>query len=54
MKDIFESSEPMEKRAFLNFLLQNPTVSGKKLEFTLRKPFNYIHELALNPIRLPG
>jgi hypothetical protein len=52
MKDIFESSEPMEKRAFLNFLLQNPTVSGKKLEFTLRKPFNYIHELALNPIRL--
>jgi DNA invertase Pin-like site-specific DNA recombinase len=52
MKEIFESSEPMEKRAFLNFLLQNPTVEGKKLDFTLRKPFNYIHELALCPTRL--
>ena len=52
MKDIFESSEPMEKRAFLNFLLQNPTVDNKKLEFTLRKPFNLIHELALNPTGL--
>ena len=49
MKDIFESSETMEKRAFLNFLLQNPVVDGKNLEFTLRKPFNYIQELAYNP-----
>ncbi|MBI4086447.1 recombinase zinc beta ribbon domain-containing protein [Candidatus Kaiserbacteria bacterium] len=54
MKDIFESSEIVEKRAFLNFLLQNPTVSGKNLEFTLRKPFNLIHELALNPNWLRG
>lgn len=52
MKEIFESSEPMEKRAFLNYLLQNPTVEGKKLDFTSRKPFNYIHELALCPNRL--
>jgi len=52
MKEIFESSEPLEKRAFLNFLLQNPTVSGKKLDFTLRKPFNLILDLATCPIGL--
>ncbi len=52
MKEIFESSEPHEKRAFLNFLLQNPTVSGKKLDFTLRKPLNLILELADCPIGL--
>lgn len=46
MKEIFESSEPLEKRAFLNFLLQNPTVDGKKLDFTLKNPFNLILELA--------
>ena len=52
MKDIFDSSEPIEKRAFLNFMLQNPTVSGKNIEFTLRKPFNLILELAYNPTGL--
>lgn len=50
--DIFESSEPMEKRAILGFMLQNPTVSGKKLEFTLRKPFNTVLELAICPTGL--
>jgi len=49
MKEIFISSEPLEKRAFLNFLLQNPTVSAKKLEFTLRKPFNLLLELSHRP-----
>lgn len=53
MKEIFESSEKVEKRAFLNFLLQNPTVSAKKLEFDLQKPFNLILDLALHPIGLP-
>jgi DNA invertase Pin-like site-specific DNA recombinase len=52
MKEIFESSENIEKRAFLNFLLQNPTVSAKKIEFTLRKPFNLILELAHSPLVL--
>ena len=29
-KSIFDnSSEPAEKRAFLNYILQNPTVNGK-------------------------
>jgi len=51
---IFESSETMEKRAILNFILQNPTVSGKKLEFTLRKPFDTVLELAHCPVGLPS
>ncbi len=48
-KQIFESSEPEEKRAFLNYLLQNPTVNAKKLEFTIRTPFNLVLELANRP-----
>jgi hypothetical protein len=50
-KDIFESSEPDEKRAFLNYLLQNPTVARKKLEFTLRSPFNLVLEMSGRPNR---
>ena len=49
MGEIFEGSEPAEKRAILNFLLQNPTVSGKTLEFTLRKPFEAVLELSHRP-----
>ena len=49
MSDIFESSEPLEKRAILNFLLQNPTVSAKKLDFTLKKPFDTVLALAHHP-----
>ena len=52
MGDVFESSEPEEKRAILNFLLQNPTVSGKKLDFELKKPFATVLELADCPTRL--
>lgn len=37
---IFKSSEPMEKRAFLNFLLQNSKLQGRKFTFELKKPFN--------------
>ena len=53
-KSIFESSEPHEKRAFLNYLLQNPTVNDKKLEFTVRSPFNLVLELASSPNWLRG
>ena len=53
-KSIFESSEPAEKRVFLNYLLQNPTVNEKTLGFTLRSPFNLVLELADNPTSLPG
>ena len=37
---LFESSEPHEKRAFANFLLQNCQLDGKKLIFTLKSPFD--------------
>ncbi len=50
-KEIFESSEVNEKRAFLNYLLQNPTVKANKLEFTLRTPFNLVLELSGRPNR---
>lgn len=53
MGEIFESSEIHEKRAILNFLLQNPTVSDRKLDFTLRKPFDTVLELAESPVWLP-
>ena len=49
-KQIFESSEPSEKRAFLNFMLQNPTINEKKLEYSLRYPFNLVIELADRPL----
>ncbi|MBM3272391.1 hypothetical protein FJY94_03915 [Candidatus Kaiserbacteria bacterium] len=49
-KTIFEnSSEPADKRAFLSFVLQNPTVNGKKLDFTLASPFNLVLGLADSP-----
>lgn len=45
-KSIFESSETNEKRAFINYLLQNPTVKSKDLHFTMRSPFDLVLELA--------
>jgi hypothetical protein len=51
--DIFNRSEAHEKRMLLNYLLQNPTVDGKTLGFTLRSPFNTVLELATCPSWLP-
>lgn len=48
-REIFESSEPSEKRTLLNYLLQNPTLNEKKLGFTLASPFNLVLELAESP-----
>ena len=42
--DIFQSSEPMEKRAFINFLFQNCQLEGKNLKFELKTPFNRVLE----------
>lgn len=54
-RTIFEnSSEPDKKRAFLNYLLQNPTVDGKNLYFTIASPFNLVLELADSPNWLRG
>lgn len=53
-KTIFEnSSEPARKRAFLNYILQNPTVNEKKLYFSVASPFNLVLELADCPNWLP-
>ncbi|MEK7069437.1 MAG: hypothetical protein AAB822_00545 [Patescibacteria group bacterium] len=49
---LFESSEVLEKRAMLNFLLQNCVANGKKLEFDLRSPFDHILTFAKQPIEL--
>ena len=53
-KEIFENcSEPIQKRAFLNYLLQNPTVNKKKLYFSIASPFNLVLELSDSPDLLP-
>jgi len=53
-KTIFDnSSEPARKRAFLNYLLQNPTLNGKKLYFSIASPFNLVLEWANCPTWLP-
>ena len=50
-KTIFEnSSEPARKRAFLNYLLQNPMVNGKTLTYQLRSPFNYLLDLNISSL----
>lgn len=43
---IFDSSETHEKRAFINYLIQNPTVACKQLLFDLRSPFDLVLNLA--------
>ncbi len=50
-KTIFKGSEPKDKRVFLNYLLQNPTIKAKEPTFTLRSPFNLVLELASSPLR---
>ncbi len=53
-EEIFESSEPHEKRAFANFLLQNCKLDGKKLNFELKAPFNGVLEANSRSNMLPG
>jgi site-specific DNA recombinase len=54
-RSIFENcSEPQEKRAFLNMLLQNPTIEGKKLYFSIASPFDLVLDLASSPDWLRG
>ncbi|MBP6859696.1 MAG: hypothetical protein KBC69_03710 [Candidatus Magasanikbacteria bacterium] len=51
-KTIFEnSSEVAGKRAFLNYILQNPIVTGKTLSFELKKPFDLVLNLANEQIK---
>lgn len=41
-KELFESSEPQEKRLLLKMTLQNPTLNGKKVCYNWIKPFDTI------------
>jgi hypothetical protein len=52
IKAIFEGSEVSEKRAIINFVLSNLTVSDRKLSFSTRKPFDVILDLAQHPTGL--
>ncbi len=47
---LFQSSEVEEKRALLNFLLQNSLVENKKLTFELRKPFDLLLKVPLQEL----
>ena len=49
-REIFDGcSETVEKRAFLKYLLQNPSIKGKKLCFTIASPFGELLEYASCP-----
>ena len=50
--EIFESSEPTEKRQLLKYVFQNCRLSGKNLEFDLRSPFDTIVSTKGHPIGL--
>lgn len=41
-REIFESSEPQEKRQLLNYLLQNLELKGKNLVFKAKTPFDTV------------
>ena len=52
--EIFESSEVTEKRTLLNFLLQNPVLSGRNLLFKLKSPFDVIAQCGKTQDWLPS
>jgi len=43
--ELFKSSKVEQKRALINFLLSNLQLRGKKLEYTLKKPFDVLVNL---------
>ena len=51
--EIFDSSEISEKRQFVGYLFQNLALNGKKLEYTLRSPFNLIADARHQPVESP-
>ena len=46
--ETFEHLETEKKRQLIGFVLQNPRLNGRKLVFTLKKPFDSIAECALS------
>ncbi|MDP3057797.1 MAG: hypothetical protein Q8N37_04785 [bacterium] len=51
--EIFESSEPNEKRQLLNYLLQNCRLNERNLLFELKKPFDALVKYNKCPEMLP-
>lgn len=43
--DLFLSSQPAQKRRFLNFVLANLEMNGKKLVYKLKEPFSAMYEM---------
>ncbi len=50
--ELFESSKVEQKRQLINFLLSNLQLRGKKLEYTLKKPFDALIDLDYRSIWL--
>jgi hypothetical protein len=50
---IFKSSEPKEKRQLLSLILQNCQLSGKKLKFSLKQPYDKILQCSKSQDWLP-
>ena len=48
-KELFESSEPDEKKQILQLTLQNLTLEGKKVRYEWKKPFDKIAIYASHP-----
>lgn len=51
--ELFESSEPAEKREILKLLLQNCTLDGTSVCYDLKKPFDTLFDLGSRHIWLP-
>lgn len=51
--DIFSRSKPMEKRALLNFVLENRELDGEKVLYTAKFPFDQVLKYAPRSEWLP-
>lgn len=52
--ELFESSDPDEKRKIINFIFPNLEIRNKKVEKTMRKPLGYMLGMGLNEKWLRG
>ncbi|MBI2639021.1 recombinase family protein [Candidatus Peregrinibacteria bacterium] len=46
-QELFLRSQPEQKRQFLNFVLANLSLEGKKLGYKLKEPFAAMHEMGI-------
>ena len=52
--ELFKSSKTSEKRELINFVFSNLSLSGVKLDYALRKPFDMMVNLSSRADWLPG